>query len=79
MLKELTVVWLGRVVSMELLSDIIYVLLQDRNQGRTLRNKEDCLLEGKTKEFLEKVSKFVGCYCSIPEPAIRPECIKLEH
>ena len=72
-------VWLGRVVSVELLADIIWALLQDRTPAGELHKKEDCLLEGKTKEFLEKVSKFVSCYCSIPEAANRPESIKLEN
>lgn len=48
-LKEFAVIWLGRVVSVELLSDIIWVLLQEHLPEGQLHTKEGNLLAGRTK------------------------------
>lgn len=72
-LKQLTVVWLGRVVSVELLAEVIYVFLQEG--AEELRERERGMLDGKVKEFLEKVAKFVGCYAGVAST----ENIKIEN
>lgn len=72
-LRELTVVWLGRVVSVELLAEVIYVFLQDGMEA--IKERERGMLEGKVKEFQEKVGKFVGCYVGV----IPVENIKIEN
>jgi hypothetical protein len=76
-LKELTVVWLGRVVSADLLADIIWVFLQERCKPSDITNKEDCLLQGKIKEFLDKINKFIGCYWTAPVATSQPGGVKV--
>jgi hypothetical protein len=76
-LKELTVVWLGRIVSTDLLVDVMWALMQERYKASDIKNKENCLLQGKIKEFLDKIGKFVGCYCTIPVAISEPRGIKV--
>ena len=60
MIKIATILWLARIVSVSLLSEVIYILGQERLGKANIVEKD--YFVGKSKRFGEIIGKFLRCY-----------------